>query len=178
MSAPSYIRAQIKSFLYFSIFSVTKWGPLKIVAQILRVFDFRGEGPLAPKGGPADSGALANWFAPPQSKIPSAATGQGCGVGVEAGVGVGRSRPFRLESESELESIKFCRLRLWPGVARYQPSTGNDFGQTVMHRPKNIERQEENESVSVKIKLKRHLVIDFRLIQDIGDNFGVIAIAV
>ena len=31
--------------------------------------------PSAPKGGPADSGALANWFAsPPHSKIPSAAT--------------------------------------------------------------------------------------------------------
>ena len=35
---------------------------------------------------------------------------QGCGVGVEAGVGVGRSRLFCLESESEMESIKFRRL--------------------------------------------------------------------
>ena len=47
--------------------------PLKIVAQIRRIIDFRGEGPLAPKGGPADSGALTNWLAP-HSKIPSAAT--------------------------------------------------------------------------------------------------------
>ena len=35
---------------------------------------------------------------------------QGCEVGVEDGVGVGRRRPFFLESELELESIKFCRL--------------------------------------------------------------------
>ena len=32
---------------------------------------------------------------------------QGCGVGVEAGVEVGRNRSFCLESESELESVKF-----------------------------------------------------------------------
>ena len=32
---------------------------------------------------------------------------QGWGVRVEAGVGVGRSRPFSLESELELESVKF-----------------------------------------------------------------------
>ena len=48
---------------------------------------------------------------------------QGCGVGVETGVGVGRSRPFCLESESELESIKFRRLRLQSGVAGYHTST-------------------------------------------------------
>ena len=43
-------------------------------------------------------------------------SGQGCGVGVETGVGVGRSEPFPLESESKLESGKFGRLRLRPGV--------------------------------------------------------------
>ena len=68
---------------------------------------------------------------------------RGCGVGVEAGVGVGRSLPFRLESKLELESVKFCRLRLRTGVMGYQPSTGNDFGRTVTRRPKNIEGQEE-----------------------------------
>ena len=67
----------------------------------------------------------------------------GCGVIVEAGVGVGGSRPFRLEPESELESVKFCRFRLRPGVVGYQPSTGNDFGGTVTRRPENIEGQEE-----------------------------------
>ena len=36
---------------------------------------------------------------------------QGCGVGIEAGVGVGRSRPFWLESESELEPVKFAQLQ-------------------------------------------------------------------
>ena len=40
---------------------------------------------------------------------------QGCGVVVNTGVGVGRSRSFWLESE--LESVKFGRLRLRPGVA-------------------------------------------------------------
>ena len=33
------------------------------------------------------------------------------------------------------------------------------------------ERQEEKESGSVEIKLKRYLVIEFRLIRDIGDIF-------
>ena len=42
---------------------------------------------------------------------------QGCGVGVEAGAGVGQSRSFWLESKSELESVKFCRLWLQPGAA-------------------------------------------------------------
>ena len=42
---------------------------------------------------------------------------QGCGVGVEIRVRVGWSRPFCLESKSELESVKFCRLRLRPGVS-------------------------------------------------------------
>ena len=100
---------------------------------------------------------------------------QGCGVGVEAGVGVGRSRPFCLESESELESVKFCRLRLRPGVAGYQPSTVNDFGRTVMRRPENIERREEMESGSGEIKFKRHLLIEFRLIRGIRGYLVVIA---
>ena len=43
--------------------------------------------------------------------------GQGCGVWAETGVVVGQSRPFWLESELELESEKFGRLRLRPGVA-------------------------------------------------------------
>ena len=80
---------------------------------------------------------------------------QGCGVRVEAGVGVGRSGPLCLESESKLESVKFCRLRLRPRVAGYDPSTGNDFGQTVMIPLGNIERQEEDGG-GVEIKLKRH----------------------
>ena len=47
-----------------------------------------------------------------------------------------------------------------------------------MHRPENIERQEEKESGSVEIKLKRYLVIEFQLMKDIGEYFGVIAIVV
>ena len=47
-----------------------------------------------------------------------------------------------------------------------------------MHRPENIERQEEKESGSVEIKLNRHLVIESRLIKGVGGNFGVIAIVV
>ena len=90
---------------------------------------------------------------------------QGCGVGVETGVGVGRSRLFLPESESELESVKFGRLRLRPGVAGYHSSTDDEFGGTVSHPPEIIERQEEKENSSVQIKLKRHLVMEFRLIK-------------
>ena len=101
----------------------------------------------------------------------------GCGVGVVAGVGVGRSRPSCLESELELESVKFSRLRLWLEVAGYDygTSTDNDF---VVRRPENIEGQEEREIGSVEIKLKRHLVIEVRLIKAIGYKFRVIATVV
>ena len=47
-----------------------------------------------------------------------------------------------------------------------------------VHRPENIERREEKENGSVKIKLKRHLVIEVHLIKGIGDNSRVMAIAV
>ena len=87
---------------------------------------------------------------------------QGCEVGVEVAVGVGRSRPFC--QESELESVKFYWLRLRPGFAGYHSSTDNDSGQTVILRPENNERQEEKAIGSVEIKLKLHLVIEFRLI--------------
>ena len=49
--------------------------------------------------------------------------------------------------ESELVSIRLCRLWLRSGVAYYHPSTDEDFGRTVIH-PENIGRQEE-ESGSV-----------------------------
>ena len=68
---------------------------------------------------------------------------------------VGGSRSFWLESESELKSLKFCRLRLRPGVAGYQPSTVDNFGRKVMHPPDNIERREEKESGSVYVKAER-----------------------
>ena len=45
-----------------------------------------------------------------------------------------------------------------------------------MHSPENIERQEEKESGSVWKKLKHHLVIEFRLIKGIGDNYRDIEI--
>ena len=83
---------------------------------------------------------------------------QGCGVGVETGVGVGRSGPFWPESESELEPVKFCRLRLRPGIAGHHPSTDGDFGRTVMHHLGNIEKNGKK-SGSAEIKLGRHLVI-------------------
>ena len=44
---------------------------------------------------------------------------QGSGVVVETGVGVCRSRPFCLESEWELESVKFGRLRSGPESQAY-----------------------------------------------------------
>ena len=47
-----------------------------------------------------------------------------------------------------------------------------------MHRPENIERQEEKESCGEKRKLKRHFMVEFRLIKDIGDNSRVITIAI
>ena len=101
---------------------------------------------------------------------------QGCGV--EIGVGVGRSRQFCLMSKSELEAVKFCRLRLRPGVTGYHPSTDSDFGRTVMRRPENVKRREEKERGRVEMKLKRYLVTEFRLIRGIGENFRVIAIVV
>ena len=76
------------------------------------------------------------------------AQGQGRGVGVEAGVGIGRSRLFWLESESELESVKFGRLRLRPGVAGWHSAADDDFVRMAMHTPENIERWGEKESGS------------------------------
>ena len=105
---------------------------------------------------------MTKWQVPARAEKPGTLS-QGCGVGVETGVGVGRSRPFWLESESELESAKFCRLRLRPGVAGYRLSTDDDLGRTVLHHLENVERQEERKSVSVEIKLKRRLVIKFGL---------------
>ena len=73
---------------------------------------------------------------------------QGCGVGVEAGVGVARSRPFCLESESELESVKLCRLRLRPGVAGYQTSADNDFGRMFIFGPKALKDRKKRRAVA------------------------------
>ena len=101
---------------------------------------------------------------------------QGCGGVVETGVGVDRSRPFCLESESELESVKFRRLRLRPGVAGYQPSTDNDFWPNGYASSRYHWKQDEKESGSVEIMLKRNLAIEFRLIKGIEDNFGVTSI--
>ena len=55
---------------------------------------------------------------------------QACEFRVETLVGVGRSRPYCLEPESERESVKFCRLRLRPGVAGYHSSKADDFGRS------------------------------------------------
>ena len=45
-----------------------------------------------------------------------------------------------------------------------------------MHHPENIERHEQKKSGSVEIKLRGHLVKEFRLIKGNGDSFSVIAI--
>ena len=47
-----------------------------------------------------------------------------------------------------------------------------------MHPPENIETLEEKESDSVQLRLKHQLVIEFRLIKGIEDNFSVIVILV
>ena len=80
----------------------------------------------------------------------------------------------------ELESVKLYRLPLRSGVAGYRPSTDDDFGRRIMHRLKNVERQEEKESASVEIRLKRHLVIKFEIClkNGIEDNSRAIAIVV
>ena len=49
---------------------------------------------------------------------------------------------------------------------------------SCMHRPENIERREAKKNGRVEINLEHHLVIEFRLIRSIGDNFRVIAIVV
>ena len=46
----------------------------------------------------------------------------------------------------------------------------------VTDSPENTEGQEEKENGNAEIKLKRHVVIEFRLLKGIGDNFGVIVI--
>ena len=80
----------------------------------------------------------------------------------------------------ELESVKLYRLPLQSGVAGYRPSTDDDFSRRIMHRLKNVERQEEKERASVEIRLKCHLVIKFeiRLKNGIEDNSTAIAIVV
>ena len=50
----------------------------------------------------------------------------GCVVRVETRAGVGQSLPCWVESEAELESVKFCQLRHWPRVARYHTSTDHE----------------------------------------------------
>ena len=47
---------------------------------------------------------------------------------------------------------------------------------SCMHRPENVERQEEKKNGRMEINLERHLVIEFRLVRSIGDNFRAIAI--
>ena len=47
-----------------------------------------------------------------------------------------------------------------------------------MRSPEHIKRQEEKEIDSVKIKLKSHLVIEYRPMWDIGDDFGTVATVV
>ena len=84
-------------------------------------------------------------------RIPVGSFFQGCGVGVEAGVGVDRSRSFCRESESELESVKFRRFRLRPGVAGYQPLKDNDFGRTTMHRPFSIKNKTKRRAVGWRL---------------------------
>ena len=94
-----------------------------------------------------------------------------------------------MESDLESESIFSGRSRSqsWSRllfvdsvalVAGCQPSADNDIGRTFMHRPVNIEKHKEKEIGSIQIKLKRHLLIKFRLIEGFGGRFGVIAIIV
>ena len=80
--------------------------------------------------------ALYNCFPSPKPTIPriwptffgsghllsssSSSSYQGCGDEVKSGAGVQRSRRLWTESESELESVQFCQLRLRLGFARYQ----------------------------------------------------------
>ena len=54
----------------------------------------------------------------------------------KAGFGDSRSKMFRPESESELESINFCRLRLRPGVAGSVLSIQDDYIQEDYIRQK------------------------------------------
>ena len=56
-------------------------------------------------------------------------------------------------------------------------STDDDVGRMVIHRLDYSERQEEKETGSVEIKLKRSLVIDFSLKKYIENNFRTIAIS-
>ena len=61
---------------------------------------------------------------------------------------------------------------------KYTRLTYDDFGRTVMHPPLNIERKEEKDSGSLKIRFKRHFVTELHVIKRIGDNFRAKAIDV
>ena len=99
-------------------------------------------------------------------RLPNRYSNQGCGDGVEAGVGVDQSQPFCLESESgsELESEKMST----PTPARscrIPPVNRQLFGPIGYDHPENIKRQEEKEcQCGNVIKLRRHSMIEFRLI--------------
>ena len=82
----------------------------------------------------------------------------------EYGVTTGWSR---LGSESELESVKFCRLRCRTGVAAHILSAGDNFGQTVTDPTKTLEyRKKMKVLTSTGVKLKRNFAIALCSIND------------
>ena len=78
---------------------------------------------------------------------------QAFGVGAETAVGVDRSRPLWPESESELESVKFCRLRLRPGVVGCHFSTDDNFAERVCIVSKTLKGGKKRRGGGVKINL-------------------------
>ena len=59
----------------------------------------------------------------------------------------------------DVDSVKFCGVRLPRGVAGCHSPTEDNFARMVLNPPENTDKQEEKESGSVGIKLKRPLVI-------------------
>ena len=52
---------------------------------------------------------------------------------METGAGIGRSEPFSSVSASDLDSVKFCPLRLTSGVAHCVLSLDDDIGYMTIH---------------------------------------------
>ena len=125
-------------------------------------------------------GQGTGWVCSMISDVSSSYSNRDSGRSVRAGVD--RSRPFWPESEPELESVKFCKLRLRPGVVGCYLSTDDNFGRATsrnassrcisgrcsmhfdaMHRVENIDRSGGKRSGSMKIRLERDLAIEFGL---------------
>ena len=83
-----------------------------------------------------------------------------------------RVYPFAwMESESKLESEKYCRSDSVPESQYANRQQTMILAERLCIVPKTLKGRKK---MREEIKLKRHLVLTFRLIKGIWDNFGVV----